>query len=524
MTKHSAWASHSLVLLGFLILHLLICHAQASQHYPVSQFLWLVVLTGIVAAVTAFGIGANDVANAFATSVGSEALTLRQAVVIAGVCEFVGASFLGKHVTQAVKEDLFDVSDFEGEEQLVMLGTLCANTAAGMWLLIATRFGLPVSTTHSIVGGICGFATVSRGISAIQWSKLLQMIAFWSLSPFISGILVALSFTLLRSLILRSSHSYRRVCQLMPILVSLTIAVNIFFVLYNGSTALTAIFDDIHPGVGILFCLVVGFFSATIVHALLMPRLRARAEAAAARVHAEHQQEELVLMEGDDSHEASFEDDNGILMAGEGSVGQTFDVTPDDPVAECTEGKDTTAKIHTSAEVFDPATESMFDFAMVVTACFASFAHGANDVANAVAPLALNVAIYNANGIPKSSPDVPIWILCMGGAGIVVGLAMMGWRVIQTMGTQVAKVTSSRGFVIQISMAVTVLFCTMLGVPVSSTHCQVGATVAIGLMEAGSDSVNWKTVRSVFAGWIMTFIFTGVISGGLYAIGSFALP
>jgi inorganic phosphate transporter, PiT family len=393
----------------------------------------------------AWGIGANDVANAMGTSVGSGALTLMAAIVVAGVLEFGGAVLIGSNVTQTVSRGIIDVSMFDvdgpwGSDGPMMLavGMLCALLGAAVWLHAATALGLPVSTTHSIVGAVVGIGVVSFGFSGVDWGKMGQIVASWVVSPLAGGALAFASFYSIRRFIISSSDPVRATNRAAPYVAGVVVAVMVLSFIYK---VLKNRFD-------------------------LPPLLLALVAATAAGIVA------------------------GVLTSG---LTRLMVPAP-------------------GAGPFDYV-ERVFGFLQIATACFVAFAHGANDVANAIGPVAAVVSIYHTGftSVP-ASVGVPLWVLVLGGAGIVLGLATMGYRVIATIGREITEITPSRGFSAEFGAATTVLLASSLGLPVSTTHTLVGAVIGVGFAH-GIAALNLAVIRNIVNSWLATI----PVSAGLAA-------
>ncbi len=384
----------------------------------------------------AWNIGANDVANAMGTSVGSGALTLRRAIILAGIFEFSGAVLVGGHVSETIRKGILDptmysvAGGFGAEGPMILaLGMAGALLAAAIWLQLATWVGLPVSTTHSIVGAVVGFGLVSVGTSGVDWSTVSQIVASWVVSPVLGGLLGFLTFVIVRRLVLHQDEPIAATVRVAPYLVGIVFAILALTFVYK---ALSNVLPDPHPFLVGLIVLGVGGVG------ILIARARIRPDA---------------IAEG----------------------GNPYDYV-----------------------------EKVFGGLQIVTAAFVAFAHGANDVANAVGPLAAvaSIASTGFTAIPTEVP-VPTWMLAAGGVGIVIGLATWGYRVIQTIGKHITELTPTRGFSAEFGAACTVLVASRLGLPVSTTHVLVGAVVGVGLAH-GLAALNMRTVRNIIGSWLAT--------------------
>lgn len=411
----------------------------------------LALATGLYMAWT---IGANDVANAMGTSVGSGALTLRRAVVVAGIFELAGAVLVGGHVSETIRKGILDPAQFApagplgAEGPLILaLGMTAALLGAAIWLQGASFIGLPVSTTHSIVGAVVGFGVVAVGASGIDWVTLGSIVASWVVSPALGGLLGFLSFVVVRRLVLRSPDPVRATRTVVPYLVGV---VGFILALTFVYKALRNVLPDPHP-------VVTGLAAATIGGA------------------------SVVVFRGLVGRFGPAEDQGG--KDGADSMGYV---------------------------------EAIFGWLQIVTAAFVAFAHGANDVANAVGPLAAVVGLARVGfaEVPEVIA-VDTWLLAAGGVGIVIGLATWGYRVIATIGRRITEITPTRGFAAEFGAACTVLVASRLGLPVSTTHVLVGAVVGVGFAQ-GIGALNLRTVRDIVYSWIATVPAAAVLGGLLF--------
>ena len=379
----------------------------------------------------AWGVGANDVANAMGTSVGSRALTVRQAVVIAAIFEFAGAYLAGGQVTETIRKGMIDASLVAQTPELLVYGMLAALLAAGVWLLIASRLGWPVSTTHSIVGAIVGFAAVGLGGDAVNWGKVGSIVMSWVISPALSGFIAFAIFRSIQNLILDTEEPLHNAKRYVP---------------------------------GYMF--LVGFVVALVT--LL----------------------------------------KGLKHIGlETTTGQNYAIATVVGVVLMLLGMQAIRRLK-----FDPSADRDFHYAnvekvfgvlMMATACAMAFAHGSNDVANAVGPLAAVVGIVESGGQVAQKSAMPAWILLLGGAGIVIGLVTYGQRVMATVGRGITELTPSRGFAATIAAATTVVVASGTGLPISTTHTLVGGVLGVGLAR-GISALNLNVIGTIIVSWIVT--------------------
>ena len=399
----------------------------------------------------AWGIGANDVANAMGTSVGARALTLFQAILVACIFEFAGAYLAGGEVTSTIRKGIIDPNILSESPDLLIYGMLSSLLAAGIWLLIASYYGWPVSTTHSIVGAIVGFAAVGISINAVEWNKVTTIASSWVVSPLLAGTISFLIFKSVQILILDTDDPFAKAKKYVPgymFLVGFIISMVTFL------KGLKHVGFDLSFQQSIIFSTAFGIVIALLGIAFLR------------RV------ENVSKQRGD--------------------------------------------------VVFD-GVERVFAVLMVFTACAMAFAHGSNDVANAVGPLAAVASIVQSGGEIAAASVLPWWILLLGGSGIVAGLIMLGYRVIETVGKNITELTPSRGFAAELAAATTVVLASGTGLPISTTHTLVGAVLGVGLAR-GISAVNAGVVGRILLSWIITlpvgaglsiiifFVFKGIFS------------
>lgn len=387
----------------------------------------------------AWGVGANDVANAMGTSIGSKALTVRQAVIVAAIFEFTGAWLAGGEVTKTVRKGIIDPGLLEGSPELLIYGMLASLLAAGIWLLVASRAGWPVSTTHSIVGAIVGFAAVGIGFDAVSWGKVGTIVMSWVISPAIAGIISYWIFTSVQKFILNTDNPLENAKRYVPIYM--------FFV--GFMIALVTLFKGLKH-VGLIFTPMQNYGIAAAVGAVVM-------------VLGVFGIRRLRLDPSDDKH---FHFAN---------------------------------------------VEKVFGVLMIITASAMAFAHGSNDVANAVGPVAAVVGIVGSGGSVAQKSGMPPWILLLGGIGIVVGLITYGHKVIATVGRKITELTPSRGFSAELAAATTVVIASGTGLPISTTHTLVGAVLGVGLAR-GIAALNMNVVRTIFLSWIVTLPAGAILS------------
>lgn len=499
-----------------------------------NPFLWVTIVGGIVAFLTGAGVGMNDLSNAFGTTYGAKVLTLFQIVILASICEFAGAVSLGGSVTSTISGGIADAKAFSSEPYLLMYGMLCALVAAFVWLAVATWLVLPVSSTHSICGGVMGFALVYGGPSGVYWAKkksefpflggVAPMVLSWFISPVLTGAVAGGMYLLLRLLVLRSANSRQRALFSLPIVVAIAFFFESFFVLYKGAK------HRLHWTVGksawVAALIAVGAAGVSAALIPLVKRYIEREEAADAARAAE--EPALPAREGEEALRPSG---SAAMVRKDGettgavvqrlSESDTESDHEEENGREPVEERETENGVPTGPQIYDISTERIYRYLQIFTAICASFAHGASDVSNAVGPFAAIYDIY-VHGTVSATAATPIWILCLGGAGLVLGLATFGVRLMRLMGEKIALLTPSRGFTAELAAALVVSFASGYGIPVSSTHCITGAVVAISMADVGVKRVRWMLVLKMYGGWVGTVFVTGLLSALLFAQGVYA--
>lgn len=393
--------------------------------------LTLILLAAAFAFFMAWGIGANDVANAMGTSVGSKALTIKQAIIIAMIFEFAGAYLAGGEVTSTIRKGIIDSAYFVDTPEILVFGMIASLLAAGFWLLIASWLGWPVSTTHSIIGAIVGFAAVGVSADSVNWSSVAGIIGSWVVTPLIAGLLAYFVFLSAQKLIFDQDNPFAMAKRYVPIYMVLTGFVIALVTLTKGL-----------KHVGLEFSTFQSFMIALAV---------------------------------------------GIVV---GIIGRfAISRIKFDPTAD--------------KDMHYTNVEKVFAILMVVTACAMAFAHGSNDVANAIGPLAAVVSIVESGGEIESKARLAWWVLPVGAFGIVLGLAMLGRRVIATIGKGITHLTPSRGFAAELAAASTVVIASGTGLPISTTQTLVGAVLGVG-MARGIAALNLGVVRNIVVSWVVT--------------------
>ena len=387
----------------------------------------------------AWGIGANDVANAMGTSVGSGALTFKQAVIIAAIFECAGAVLAGGEVTKTIRKGIVDVSSLGSTPELLVYGMLASLLAAGIWLLVATRMGWPVSTTHSIVGAIVGFGAVGIGMEAVQWGKVGTIAMSWVTSPLMAGVIAFALFRSIQKLIIDTEEPLERAKKYVP-----------------------------------YYIFMVGFIMAMVT-----------------------------LLKGLKHVGVKLPFDQNMMYAA--LIGAVFAVIGTLMIKRLKFSKKEDKKFHYTNM------EKIFGVLMIFTAIAMAFAHGSNDVANAIGPVAAIVGIVSSAGEIAAKSATPVWILLLGGGGIVFGLATYGHKVIATVGSGISELTPSRGFAATLAAATTVVVASGTGLPISTTHTLVGAVIGVGLAR-GIGALNIGVIQTIFLSWIITLPAGAILS------------
>lgn len=400
----------------------------------------LLLLAVIVGFYMAFNIGANDVANAMGTSVGAGSLTLGGAVALSAVFSFLGAVLAGSYVTETIRKGIINPAYFAQTPDLLVSGMIAVLLGAGIWITIATYLGLPVSTTHSVVGALIGFGLIGAGVKGINWKTVLIIISTWIISPVVGIPVAYFLFTVIKKRVLDSPGPFKAAKEIGPFFVAMVLFVLSFAFIYGGlkhfSRTLSFFFVlGISAGIG--------FVGALVSHILL----------------------------------------------------ERYPVDRDNEYEEV---------------------ERLCKPLQVLSASYKAFALGANDVANAVGPVAAIIAIMETQKVSMQVP-VPLWVLALGGVGLVVGISTWGWRVIETVGRRITEVTPTRGFAADFAAATVVLACSRVGVPVSTTHVSVGAVIGVG-MAKGINALNLRVIRNIIISWLLTIPLTAGLTMLIYLV------
>lgn len=453
---------------------------------------WFVVVGGIFSFFMSWTIGANDVANSFATAIGAKTLTLFQACCIAACLEFGGAVGLGGEVSKSIAGSITDLSVFEDRPEIFAYGMLCSLLSASLWVTFATYHGLAVSTTHSIIGSVIGYTLVWQGPRGILWIKstdefpfvkgLVPIIISWFTSPLLSAILSIIIFSLNKRFVLESKNSDNVAYYALPPLVLITVFINMFFILYKGAKAELQWSSEQSAWVS---STIAG--GSCVLSCLCIPYIKSRVQ--------------KTINNGNQLNIESL----AVIANTQAIIPIDRDILP----------------IEMNGKQYSKQTEDVYKYLQVFSSCSVAFAHGANDVANAIGPYAAIWYIYE-NMQLSNEIMTPKWMLVLGGSGIVIGLWTYGYKVIQSLGGKLCYLSPSRGYSAELATALTVSFASVYGIPISTTHCIVGAEVGIGITEGIKTGVNWKLFLKTFTAWIFTLIISALVSALLFAQGIYA--
>ncbi|NMG22231.1 inorganic phosphate transporter [Brasilonema bromeliae] len=422
----------------------------------------LVIIVALLAFYLAWNLGANDVANSMGTSVGSKAVTLKQALIIAGVLEFTGAVLFGQEVSQTLATEIVNPALFADTPQMLVTGMVAVLLSGGLWLQIATSRGLPVSSSHAVVGAIAGFSWVALGVSAIDWSTIGQITIGWIITPVISGAIAALFYSQIKRWILDQPNPLVQLNEWIPWLSA--VLLGIFGVI---------VLPSLTQGLATFLIEQVGFK----IPAHDIPLVTGAVATVGLTFYSWRQLE-----------------DKGTRRQADKADKETREKT----------------------QIQNPV-ERLFGRFQLLSACFVAFAHGSNDVGNAIAPLAAIAYINRTGSVPTDGFNIPIWILILGGVGIVTGLAILGKKVIATIGESIISLQPSSGFCAELATATTILLASRLGLPVSTSHALVGGVVGIGLVQ-DIKSIQFKTLQGIAAAWVITVPASAVLSAAIFSV------
>ncbi|TDZ31077.1 Phosphate-repressible phosphate permease pho-4 [Colletotrichum spinosum] len=565
------------------------------------QYDYIFAIGTIFAFLDAWNIGANDVANSWATSVSSRSISYIQAMSLGSILEFAGSVGVGARVADTIRTKIVDIDLFENDPALLMLGMCCAVTASAIYLTFCTKIGLPVSTTHSIMGGVIGMGVALIGADNIHWvsssgsidSGVVSVFLAWIIAPGLSGAFGAIIFTITKYGVMLRKNPVMKGLMLAPVYFGITASLLTMLIVWKGGSIKVNFTDGetagMIIGVGAAWALVVTIFLIPWLYRIVLkddwqlrwyhiaqgPLLLRRPEppvqpegfsGGIRDFYSGHMtKEELDVARGGVTQTHSNDIESGSASAdGEKKVVQ--DSTDAEAQVPCRnnefvhkpivgprpEGAWYTGAVlfwmlkkvflsgvdqdiinmqkkesvltgdleemHARVQHYDNKAEFLYSFMQVMTACTASFTHGANDVANAIGPYATIYQIWNTGALSGSKSEVPIWILCFGGAGIALGIWTYGYNIMRNLGNRLTLHSPARGFSMELGAAITIILATRLKLPVSTTQCITGATVGVGLCSGTWRSINWRMVGWIYMGWIITLPTAGIISGCLAGI------
>nr|CAD2165288.1 unnamed protein product [Meloidogyne enterolobii] len=537
---------------------------------------WALFVGAVLAFVLGFGMGANDVSNAFGTSVGSKVLTLKQAYILASIFETLGAIFVGYNVTDTMRKSVVVLSEYEDNPKALLFGQIAILGGCSGWLMIATFAELPVSTTHSVVGATIGFSFMMKGISSIQWWEVGKIVLSWFTSPLISGFISSILYLVVDISVLRKEEPLEAGLRVLPIFYFFCIAFNTFTISYQGSKILGL--ESIPLWLALVISLLTAILAALVVHFILKPRL-------SSWIHRKHTiavVRDVVQRNGSilshpqlpiinkrlefDGKIRTHLDGSFVIETTHSLPGNNYITIPLEndkkngkqicrSISELPEKYQRNGfnennklrknrnrgiseaesvlsvtnyvpqKLELSPRGFlnwllpahdrkeDAKTLQLFSSIQVFTACFAGFAHGSNDVSNAIAPLTAMLAIYREMSVQQKEPT-PIYVLLYGVFAMCVGLCVLGHKVIKTVGQRMSSIHAASGFTIEFGAAVTALLASKAGLPISTTHCLVGSVVSVGCIKSG-EGIKWSIFRNVVFSWLVTLPVAAFISAGI---------
>lgn len=460
---------------------------------PIDQILMILIL--LAGFYMAWSIGANDVSNAMGTSVGSGALTLFKAVVIAGILEFCGAFFLGENVSRTMQQGIVNPTFFEADPKILLFGMFATLIATAGWLQIASYFGWPVSTTHAILGALLGFGTVVGGIDAVYWKAVGTIALSWVISPALSALFSFFIFSTLQRKIFFTVNPIDASRRFIPILTFIMVAVFTLSVLFNG-------LGNIHLQIGLietlLIALGVGLVGAFIAVLLIKFKNIPKTDVEVPSPNLSQQVFSL---------SKALRHLRRVKLISKGKARENINHIIGN-IEKYAEGIESQTNFYGKGSNLQTV-EKMFASLQILSASYVAFAHGANDVANAIGPVAAAIDILRHGHLTLQS-TIPSWLLALGGSGIVIGLATWGWRVMETIGKKITELTPTRGFSAEFGAAVTILIASKMGLPISTTHCIVGAVLGVGLAR-GISALNLRVLRDIALSWIITIPSSAIV-------------
>ena len=550
----------------------------------VAKYDWIIAIISIAFCCSAFGNGANDVANSYATSVAARTLSMPQVGFLSMLTEFVGAVALGSRVTSTIKNGIISLDRFEASPGVLILAMACAEVGSATWLLFATRMGFPVSTTQTIVGALIGVGIAARASVSWEWDdgSVSQIAASWGVAPAIAAAFAALVFATLKFAILERKDSFEKAMRAIPFYLAFTAAVLALFMVVEAPTAPSL--EEFGAGKAVGIVLGVFFGVLAIAYIFFVPYFHRRLVKEDRRIKYWHiplgpllwkedtyiyfpsRADQVVVDHYEDSYAARIESDVSStegsqdktekLEKGEAATTQTVvrRQAPPEPrerflaptahlplhhpqrmwslvkyvllqgvTRDCvSHDSDRLRKTHALAVRYDNRVEHLWTYAQVASAMLMSIAHGSNDVANAVGPWVAAYNTYQAGDV-ASKTGTPVWILVVAGFLLGAGFWFFGFHIIRALGNRITQLSPTRGYSMELGAAITVLLASRLGLPVSTTQCLTGATLGVALMNFQLGAVNWSQLLYIFGGWILTLPCAGLI-GGLLMVMALNAP
>lgn len=509
------------------------------------NYLWIIITAGFFSFMASMGIGANDVANSFATSIGAKSLTIKQAVVLACIFETSGAILMGSHVSETIRKGIADYECFQEDPYTLMYGCMWVCFSVATWLFTASYLEMPVSTTHSCIGGMIGMTIAIKGPNCVIWYKSIDnfpfiggvtgMIISWFVSPLLSGIISSSIFIIVRNFILRKKYEDKYIYYGFPILVGITILLNTFFIVYKGAKGIglhktpLEIVLTVSFGMGLLSSLITIPFLPKIYNYINDKFSDDKVYEIDIEENKIEQKKIISITYNADNTKTIIYDDNTCILTTQNDIIiPNNNINRNNNIDNDNNENSIVNAIHNNAEKFDVRTEEFFKYLQIFSAACAAFSHGANDVANSIGPFVAALTIYMENDVRKDSVmnNNAYWILSLGGIGISIGLVLYGYKIIQAIGIKLCKITPSRGAIIELSAALVTILGSRFKIPLSTTHCQIGATCGVGLLESSwknnISGINKQIIYKSLFGWIITCIFVGFITGILTAQGIYS--
>ncbi|KAI6202515.1 Phosphate transporter [Aphelenchoides besseyi] len=455
------------------------------------SILGYMIVGAILAFILGFSLGAHDVANTFGTSVGSKVLTIRQAYILATIVETAGAILIGYNVVDTMRKGVVDISIYVGEERQFFIGQLAVLFSCSLWLLLTTFLQLPVSSSHSIVGSTVGFSLALKGFEGINWTVIYRIIASWVISPLFSGLVSGALYILVDMLVLRRDNPIKNGLRCLPFFYFFCIAFNVFIVVFGGSKILGI--EHVPFGWSMLIAITVGVLFGLAVQFIARPYL--------IKYINNVDEEPIPKVQKDMKKPTDFDDpkaEDGKLK-----------ITPASTLSDDQKQKFAWAPLPfvrwllpSKVRKDDERTLRLFSTLQVFTACFAGFAHGGNDLSNAIAPMAAMLAVYHDYSVLQEKP-ASIWIFVFGAASIVVGLWILGHKIIIVIGNRLSSIHPASGFTIEFGAAMTTVIASKIGLPISTSHSIIGSVCAVGSIKS-EGNVNFSLLRNIVFAWIFT--------------------